>query len=271
MPTSRGSRSQPNPDAAPFRKRKRERDFQQSHGPSRPKKHSVAPLKTKIRDLERLLSRGADNLPADVRLSRERELAAYKHDLEIVMAEKHKLDMVAKYRMVRFFDRQRATRILKRLTKELEACRNDEASDKKQRLQLEEQVDRARIDLNYTIYYPLTKKYCSLYPKGSRDDDEDPAQKAKGDPDVWEQVKRATEEGRLEEMRNGLDFEAAAKKAMGNKKKLRKDQKLSKKKDEKVSADQTAAKATKPVAGRASQKAQQDVDSESGSEDGFFE
>ncbi len=63
---------------------------------------ALNPIKAKIRDVTRLLER-SDNLPAGVRIEKERALAGYRQDLEQAEAEKRKQQMISKYHMVRFF------------------------------------------------------------------------------------------------------------------------------------------------------------------------
>ncbi len=63
---------------------------------------AVNPIKAKIRDVTRLLER-SNNLPAGVRIEKERALAGYKQDLEQAEAEKRKQQLISKYHMVRFF------------------------------------------------------------------------------------------------------------------------------------------------------------------------
>ena len=63
---------------------------------------AVNHIKHKIRDLRRTLER-TENLPADVRVEKERALAGYKLDLEKTEHEKRKQRMIKKYHMVRFF------------------------------------------------------------------------------------------------------------------------------------------------------------------------
>lgn len=109
-------------------------------------------------------------------------------------------------------DRQKGTRILKRLKKEL-ACLEDDAKKSK----LQQRIHNAEVDVNYAIYYPLMKPYSSLYPKsknrkndgseGAEDGEEDGNNKSdeidgpKGDVDMWKAVERAMEEGTLEQLR----------------------------------------------------------------------
>ena len=79
------------------------------HKPSHsvpPATHStpVNPLKSKIRDVTRVLEHAVD-LPAGVRVEKERELAGYRQDLDRALEEKRKQQMIKKYHMVRFFGR----------------------------------------------------------------------------------------------------------------------------------------------------------------------
>ena len=63
---------------------------------------SVSALKSKIRDISRVLEYATD-LPSDIRIEKERALAGYKQDLEQAQNEKELKLMIKKYHMVRFF------------------------------------------------------------------------------------------------------------------------------------------------------------------------
>ena len=63
-------------------------------------KHSVNPIKNQIFQLNRQLKQ---DLPADIRVEKERALAGYERDLEMAIEERKKQDMISKYHMVRFF------------------------------------------------------------------------------------------------------------------------------------------------------------------------
>ena len=91
-------------DSANHRPPKRSRPNAFNGGGHTSKPTSVNPIKEKIRDLTRLLERSG-NLPADVRIEKERALAGYKVDLEKAEEEKRKQDMIKRYHMVRFFGR----------------------------------------------------------------------------------------------------------------------------------------------------------------------
>ena len=176
----------------------------------RPNTHTKAvnPIKSKIRDLTRLLEH-SDHLPADVRIEKERALAGYKQDLEIALKDKRRSHMISKYHMVRFFERQKATRNLKRLQTRLAAASpiNDQAG-------LQQAIHEAEVDLNYTISYPLNVKYLSLYPrtngkdstvrfKSFHADDTLSPQAATQRSSMWSIVEQCMQEGSLDILRDG--------------------------------------------------------------------
>ncbi|KAF2125817.1 hypothetical protein P153DRAFT_324061 [Dothidotthia symphoricarpi CBS 119687] len=180
---------------------------------------SANALKGRIRDLKRLLAH-VENVPkhkmsAGARIERERELEASEHELAEMTAKaregEYRRKMIGKYHQVRFFDRQKATRILKRLKKELSTT-----EDEAQKTELVQSIHNAQVDVSYAIYYPLMKPYSALYPKtksGKADDAEadgdnakdkssDQADGPKGDVVMWRAVETAMEEGTLEGLRH---------------------------------------------------------------------
>ncbi|MCJ1389512.1 18S rRNA maturation protein [Xylographa bjoerkii] len=174
-----------------------------------PSSHSANSLKSKIRDLTRLLDHSKD-LPADVRIEKERALAGYRADLECAQDEKRRADMIKRYHMVRFFERQKATRALKKLQKQPATATSVPTEQRK----LQNTIHEAEVDLNYTMYYPLAEKYQSLYPRtGSqeaRDDSEGNEIGGRGErklggerPPLWFLIERAMAEGTLEALRDG--------------------------------------------------------------------
>lgn len=98
-------------------------------------------------------------------------------------------------------ERQKATRALKRLQRRLDAS----SPDTSEYNQLEKEVQDATIDMNYTIYHPLTEKYQSLFPRqGSAGGKETPARKLVTEkPAMWKVVERCTADGTLEALRDG--------------------------------------------------------------------
>jgi len=167
-------------------------------------------------------------MPAGVRVVRERELATCEHDLaektKATRETKHRQKMIGRYHQVRFFERQKATRVLKKIRREVEAT--TEPTKKEEALQ---RLHIAEVNLNYTLYYPLMRPYSALFPK-NRDDDpsystpdvEDHSTKGqeagdseeslaalttKGDRAIWMAVERAMELGTLDDLRNSKALE----------------------------------------------------------------
>ncbi|KAI9888386.1 MAG: 18S rRNA maturation protein [Vezdaea aestivalis] len=161
----------------------------------------VGPIKKKLRSSTRLLEHRPD-LPAEERARHEQAVEKYTVELEEAMAEKHRQKMIQKYHMVRFFERQKATRLLKRLQKKRLAIQ--EGSGEEART-LDGQIHQAEVDLNYALYCPLAQKYIALYAgkdevkdsKGEAEDGE------RNKPPLWEEVERRMEEGTLMQLRDG--------------------------------------------------------------------
>ncbi|KAL3436457.1 hypothetical protein BDV09DRAFT_46221 [Aspergillus tetrazonus] len=142
---------------------------------------SVNELKRRIRDVKRLLAK--PDLSADKRVIQERALAGYEKELADEERRRERSRMIKKYHFVRFLDRKTATKEVKRLTrKREELAKNsdiDEATKQKKLEQLNARLHTANVNLNYTIYYPLTGKYISIYAEKKKmknegqDEDED--------------------------------------------------------------------------------------------------
>lgn len=118
--------------------------------------------KKKIASLETLLER--TDLAADVRIEKERALQALKVDLKNRQLELRTQKRAKKYHMVRFFERKKATRKLKQAQK---------AYDEAVKLEVKKDIKKARkvlkhcqVDVAYTILFPKSEKYISLYPNG---------------------------------------------------------------------------------------------------------
>ncbi|KAF2502571.1 hypothetical protein BU16DRAFT_554625 [Lophium mytilinum] len=204
-------------------------------GPPTSNPNSLNSLKTRIRNLKRLLEHTDHDrgykMPAGVRIVRERELATCEHDLEektsAAKDSKHRQKLIGRYHQVRFFERQKATRVLKKIRRELEAATNP--AEKEEVLR---RVHVAEVDLNYTMYYPLVRPYSALFPKNQGDgpttrsyptpdveedsaggqdartfEDRKAAPSTKGDPTMWKAVERAMEEGTLDALRNSKPLE----------------------------------------------------------------
>ena len=157
-----------------------------------------ASLKRKIRDITRLLN-GPETLPDDVRIEKERALAAYTQTIKEAKDARQRAQMIKKYHMVRFFERQKAMRRLKKLGKWMRGGEDDEGKGV-DRDRVGREIKDVKVDLDYTLYCPLNKKYVSLYP---RQREEDQKERRGEKPPMWEVVKKCAEEGTLEDLREG--------------------------------------------------------------------
>ncbi|RMZ77542.1 hypothetical protein DV737_g4332, partial [Chaetothyriales sp. CBS 132003] len=144
--------------------------------PSHTKKERATNPSTRIHSLKKLLAR--DILPPEEKRDKERELAGLLHDQAKARVTRTKRQITQRYHMVRFFERKKAERKLKRLMgqkKELEAALgltpadelkdaaaaadnddgnamalSDDASKREKLSKLEKEVHEAQVDVNYT-------------------------------------------------------------------------------------------------------------------------
>ncbi|KAL2074387.1 hypothetical protein VTL71DRAFT_8165 [Oculimacula yallundae] len=162
---------------------------------------SVNAIKKRIRDVSRRLER-SENAPADKKLEDERALAAYQQELASAEAEKIRQKMIKKYHMVRFFERRKATRQLKKLRKRLLETKSTEEVET-----LKAEMHIVEVDLNYTQYHPLSEAYISLYANtnaadGEEEEEDSKEEGEKSKPPIWAEVEQAMEDGTLNRLRN---------------------------------------------------------------------
>jgi hypothetical protein len=98
-------------------------------------------------------------------------------------------------------ERQKATRLLKKVRKRLLAAESTEEVET-----LKNQMHVAEVDLKYTQYYPLSEPYISLYPQKSSSSDEsetlnEATPKPKPKPSMWAEVEKCMEDGTLDRLR----------------------------------------------------------------------
>ncbi|KAM5450964.1 18S rRNA maturation protein [Microsporum audouinii] len=167
-------------------------------------RQSVNDLKSKIRATKRLLEH-SKNLPADVRVEKERALKGYQRDLEKAEENRARNAIISKYHFVRFLERKTATQNLKKLRRLKEKLESEEGNgdegnkstspSKPERLaELEKQIYFTQVDLNYAIYSPLTEKYISLYPSDKSKEKEGKRRNKKDESDGQEQETAESEE-----------------------------------------------------------------------------
>ncbi|KAF7122533.1 hypothetical protein CNMCM5793_000558 [Aspergillus hiratsukae] len=232
MPREYSREKRSSSDSTTTSKRKYRED---SHDPQPAKKKKILPpkhehnhpsvneLKKRIRDVKRLLNRV--DLPADAHIVQERALAGYEKDLEDELARRNRSQMIKKYHFVRFLDRKAALKDLNRLLRrEKETSNSDlDSSAKEEKLAaLARKIYVARVNHNYTIYYPLTQKYIALYAeKKKKKKKESTAQSEQPNesdaetgstliyettgerPPMWPVVEKCMEDGTLDLLREG--------------------------------------------------------------------
>ncbi|KIY69795.1 hypothetical protein CYLTODRAFT_348802 [Cylindrobasidium torrendii FP15055 ss-10] len=116
----------------------------------------VSKIKASLRQTQRLLAK--DTLTPDVRVKTERRLKGLQDELAEAELRNKEKTLSTRYHAVKFFERQKAARKIKKLQKKL-----DSASSKGKQKYTDE-LFSARVDLNYILNYPRLKKYISLFP-----------------------------------------------------------------------------------------------------------
>lgn len=139
-------------------------------------------IKKKIRDIERLLAKKRDKMPANVIVENERALAALKTELENAEYVGKVKRFSKKYHMVRFFEKKKALRKYKQVKKEYDELeRSEEGKDKKELKKelkkLRKKLSHAEVDLAYVVNFPRDRKYIALYPNENEDEELDPGVK----------------------------------------------------------------------------------------------
>lgn len=101
-------------------------------------------------------------------------------------------------------DRRKAERHLKKASKAYEA-----ASNSSEKAELEQKLHIAQVDLNYTLYYPLARKYSALFPAKDDEHNESKTLPATKDEGMWLRVEQATEQGHdaLQALRDESSFQ----------------------------------------------------------------
>ncbi|KAI0669545.1 hypothetical protein C8Q78DRAFT_185091 [Trametes maxima] len=117
----------------------------------------VQKIKAALRQTRRLLAK--DKLAADVRVATERRLKSLEADLAKAERARVERTLATRYHKIKFFERQKVARRLRQTQRKLA-----DADGKTERRELEARQSELRVDLNYILHYPKTKKYISLFP-----------------------------------------------------------------------------------------------------------
>ncbi|KAL2833206.1 hypothetical protein BJY01DRAFT_225278 [Aspergillus pseudoustus] len=225
MLSSSTKRKSPYPPSSSGTPLKRKKTTTITRNPDeQPAQTSINDLKRRIRDVKRLLYKS--DLPADKRIIQERALKGYEKELADEEGRRERSKMIKKYHFVRFLDRKTATKEVNRLTRQHDELAKSDITEgntktkKKELAQLARQIHIAKVNLNYTIYYPLTEKYISIYAEkkqkkkeggqGTDGDlsDEEAVEAAAGlsaaeRTAMWRVVEKCMEEGTLDRLREG--------------------------------------------------------------------
>ncbi|AET39777.1 Efg1p Ecym_4765 [Eremothecium cymbalariae DBVPG len=116
----------------------------------------VNKIKKQIRNVERLLARKKDTLPATVIIEKERTLEALKLELNTAELRTVAKKNAKKYHMVRFFERKKATR---RYKQALQNVKQEPGNS-----QRVDELHQRELELCYVVNFPKTTKYIALYP-----------------------------------------------------------------------------------------------------------
>ena len=111
---------------------------------------------------------------------KQNRLDTPKHE---VKQKKDGIKKSSKYKMVRFFERQKAVRKLKQARRKV-----NEASDDPDRDAAIRDFDILRKELNYIVHYPMDQKYISLYSRVETTDEEALKRRANMMDMIWSQV-----------------------------------------------------------------------------------
>ncbi|KAI5981304.1 hypothetical protein EDC04DRAFT_2594545 [Pisolithus marmoratus] len=120
----------------------------------------VQKIKSSLRQAKRLLSK--ETLAADVRVETQRRIRVLEADLVNAQNARKLRAMASRYHKVKFFERQKVTRKIKQVKRNLETAVGEE----KARLELT--LSDLRVGMNYILHYPPSKKYISLFPPEAR-------------------------------------------------------------------------------------------------------
>lgn len=86
---------------------------------------------------------------------------------------KDALNNEQKYKGIRFFERRKLERMLKKVNKEIDSLKNSQSDiDESKIKELEEKKENIIKDINYVKFYPKTYKYYSLFPNKDKDNPE---------------------------------------------------------------------------------------------------
>lgn len=125
------------------------------------KKAKLVSTKNQIRSIERLLKK---ELPAEVKEAQQKRLEELKLQSDSHARAELERKMALRYRRVKFFERRKIERRIRRLEKQQRALLENLSEDHTTQLEtVAHQLHQLKEDLEYIRFFPKTEKYISLY------------------------------------------------------------------------------------------------------------
>lgn len=132
------------------------------------KKAKNASLKNQIRSIQRLLRK---NIPQEVKEVQEKKLEELRKLIELQDQSKLERKMALRYRKVKFFERRKIERRIRRLEKQQRAALEHTGEElEMQAGEISQQLAQLKEDLEYVRFFPKTEKYLSLFMGGNEPD-----------------------------------------------------------------------------------------------------
>lgn len=129
------------------------------------KKVKNVSLKNQIRSIQRLLKK---NIPQEIKEVQEKKLAELRNLIELQDQSKLERKMALRYRKVKFFERRKIERGIRRLEKQQRAALEHTGEDlEMQAGEISQQLAQLKEDLEYVRFFPKTEKYLSLFMGGN--------------------------------------------------------------------------------------------------------
>lgn len=164
-------------------------------------KKSNASQKNQLRGQKRLLSKLENNQASAESIEGvKQKIAQIEKDIAEYEAKEREKKNAVKYHKVKFYERQKLTRLEKSVKRQLGQLLND-GGDADRAAQLQKQLLCIGLDQLYVAFFPTSMKYMTLFQNGSSDrvvDDEKAQRRRK---DVWNKIK----EGLLKQLQSTDD------------------------------------------------------------------
>ncbi|KAJ7568796.1 hypothetical protein O6H91_01G048900 [Diphasiastrum complanatum] len=134
---------------------------------SKKKKPKTVSIKNQIRSVERLLKK---NLPREIKDAQEKRLAELKKEADLHATSELERKMAVRYRKVKFFERRKIERMIRRLEKQQRVLADQVVAENSEQAEnISQQLAQLQEDLEYVRFFPKTEKYVSLF-MGNEDD-----------------------------------------------------------------------------------------------------